>query len=187
MVMQQKTGQPVQFEITEQTRESISSWINHAELMSDEYLFSSRNRSSNHISTRQYARLVRVRYALDATHKSIANISPNKKSQSSANTAGSHKDGKYHQISGHRGGRCSGDGRTDRNLASKGPETPPGAFRGLSKADTGKIPLGDNFRPILLKNSKIMRACFSADNQSILNSSQHLACRLTICSVDRDR
>jgi integrase len=58
MVMQQKTGQPVQFEITEQTRESISSWINHAELMSDEYLFSSRNRSSNHISTRQYARLV---------------------------------------------------------------------------------------------------------------------------------
>ena len=58
MVMQQKTGQPVQFEITEQTRESISSWINHAELMSDEYLFSSRNRSSSHISTRQYARLV---------------------------------------------------------------------------------------------------------------------------------
>jgi len=58
MVMQQKTGQPVQFEITEQTRESISSWINHAELMSDEYLFISRNRSSGHISTRQYARLV---------------------------------------------------------------------------------------------------------------------------------
>ena len=56
--MQQKTGLPVQFEITEQTRESISNWINHAELMSDEYLFSSRNRSSNHISTRQYARLV---------------------------------------------------------------------------------------------------------------------------------
>ena len=56
--MQQKTGLPLQFEITEQTRESISNWINHAELMSDEYLFSSRNRSSNHISTRQYARLV---------------------------------------------------------------------------------------------------------------------------------
>lgn len=58
MVMQQKTGLPVQFEITEQTRESIRTWINQAELMSDEYLFSSRNRSSNHISTRQYARLV---------------------------------------------------------------------------------------------------------------------------------
>jgi len=58
MVMQQKTGLPVQFEITEQTRESISNWINHAELMSDEYLFKSSNRSSSHISTRQYARLV---------------------------------------------------------------------------------------------------------------------------------
>ncbi len=58
MVMQQKTGLPVQFEITDQTRESISNWINHAELMSDEYLFRSRNRSSSHISTRQYARLV---------------------------------------------------------------------------------------------------------------------------------
>jgi integrase len=31
-VMQQKTGQPVQFEITEQTRESISSWIEFAGL-----------------------------------------------------------------------------------------------------------------------------------------------------------
>ena len=58
MVMQQKTGLPVQFEITEQTRESISSWINHAELMSDDYLFKGRNRISSHISTRQYARLV---------------------------------------------------------------------------------------------------------------------------------
>ncbi len=58
IVMQQKTGLPVQFEITEQTRESISNWINHAELMSDEYLFRSRNQSSSHISTRQYARLV---------------------------------------------------------------------------------------------------------------------------------
>jgi hypothetical protein len=36
MLMQQKTGLPVQFEITEQTRESISNWINLAELMSDD-------------------------------------------------------------------------------------------------------------------------------------------------------
>ena len=57
--MQQKTQQPVQFEITEQTRDSISSWINHAELMSDDYLFKSRNRASGHISTRQYARILK--------------------------------------------------------------------------------------------------------------------------------
>lgn len=58
MVLQQKTGLPVQFEISEQTRDSISNWINHAELMPDDYLFRSRNRVSSHISTRQYARLV---------------------------------------------------------------------------------------------------------------------------------
>ena len=58
MVMQQKTGQPVQFEITEQTRESISNWITHARLMADDYLFKSRNHISSHLSTRQYARRV---------------------------------------------------------------------------------------------------------------------------------
>ena len=60
MVMQQKTGQPVKFEITEQTRDSISNWINHADLKSYDYLFKSRNRFSSHISTRQYARRVNV-------------------------------------------------------------------------------------------------------------------------------
>ncbi len=60
MVVQQKTKLPVQFEITEQTRDSISNWINLAELMSDDYLFKSRNRVSNHISTRQYSRIVDI-------------------------------------------------------------------------------------------------------------------------------
>ena len=60
MVMQQKTGQPVQFEITEQTRDSIGNWINHAELMSNDYLFKSRNQFSHHISTRQYARRLNI-------------------------------------------------------------------------------------------------------------------------------
>jgi integrase len=60
MVVQQKTRVPVQFEISEQTRDSISNWINHAELMSDDYLFKSRNRVSKHISTRQYSRRVDI-------------------------------------------------------------------------------------------------------------------------------
>ena len=58
IVMQQKTHQPVQFEITEQTRESISNWIDSANLKSQDYLFMSRFKSSPHISTRQYARIV---------------------------------------------------------------------------------------------------------------------------------
>ena len=39
MIMQQKTHRPVQFEITEQTRESVGAWISQAQLKSDQYLF----------------------------------------------------------------------------------------------------------------------------------------------------
>ena len=58
-VKQQKTGQPVQFELTEQTRDTVKEWITNAELGSGDYLFSSRLRLSPHVSTRQYARIVK--------------------------------------------------------------------------------------------------------------------------------
>ena len=59
MIMQQKTQQPVQFEITEQTREAISNWINLVQLRSNDPLFPSRFKNSPHLSTRQYARIVK--------------------------------------------------------------------------------------------------------------------------------
>lgn len=58
IVMQNKTRRPVQFEITEQTRKIVSSWITQAQLGADQYLFPSRIHASPHISTRQYARIV---------------------------------------------------------------------------------------------------------------------------------
>ena len=58
MILQQKTQQPVQFEITEQTRDALKNWIGNNHLSSEDYLFPSRIKSSNHISTRQYARIV---------------------------------------------------------------------------------------------------------------------------------
>ncbi|RQH02094.1 tyrosine-type recombinase/integrase [Paraburkholderia dinghuensis] len=57
-VMQQKTQRPVQFEITEQTRDSVAAWIRHAGLNATDFLFPSRIHDSPHLSTRQYARLV---------------------------------------------------------------------------------------------------------------------------------
>jgi integrase len=57
-VMQRKTQRPVQFEITEQTRQSIEAWIAARGLKSADFLFPSRVRTSPHLSTRQYARLV---------------------------------------------------------------------------------------------------------------------------------
>ena len=58
MVMQQKTRRPVQFEITEQTREAVATWVAHARLRSEDFMFPSRLRASPHLSTRQYARIV---------------------------------------------------------------------------------------------------------------------------------
>ena len=58
IVMQQKTQRPVQFEITEQSREAVARWIDHAKLQSEDFLFPSRLHNSAHLSTRQYARIV---------------------------------------------------------------------------------------------------------------------------------
>ena len=58
IVMQHKTQRPVQFEITEQTRDSVASWIAKAKLRPEQFLFPSRVQASLHISTRQYARIV---------------------------------------------------------------------------------------------------------------------------------
>lgn len=57
MVMQQKTKCPVQFELTEQTRDSVSQYLREIGRRSSEYLFPSRLRASSHLSTRQYARI----------------------------------------------------------------------------------------------------------------------------------
>lgn len=57
-VVQQKTGRPVQFEITEQTRESVGRWIRQRSGRNSDYLFPSPVRPDRPISTRQYARLV---------------------------------------------------------------------------------------------------------------------------------
>jgi integrase len=57
-VIQQKTGRPVPFEITEPTREALVAWLAVRGRRADDWLFPSRSRRGGHITTRQYARLV---------------------------------------------------------------------------------------------------------------------------------
>ena len=57
-ILQLKTQKPVQFEITGLTRETLSEWVQYASLQNEGYLFKSRFHSSQHLSTRQYARIV---------------------------------------------------------------------------------------------------------------------------------
>jgi len=59
-VMQMKTKRPVQFEITKQTRNSLSELIKSQNLSSTDYLFKSRFHQSDHITTRQYARILKT-------------------------------------------------------------------------------------------------------------------------------
>ena len=54
-VIQQKTGQPVPFEITEPTRDALAVWLKVRGRRHDDWLFPSRSRPGDHVSTRQYA------------------------------------------------------------------------------------------------------------------------------------
>jgi len=56
--VQQKIGRPVQFEITSDVRASLLAWLERRGGTVDEYAFPSRVDHANHMSTRQYARLV---------------------------------------------------------------------------------------------------------------------------------
>jgi len=57
-VIQQKTKQPVKFEITPKTQKALTNWISRAGLRSVDYLFPSCIYRDNHITAQQYARIV---------------------------------------------------------------------------------------------------------------------------------
>jgi integrase len=59
IVMQQKTQRPVQFEITDQAKTALADWIHETALRPHDFLFPSPLTRSNHLSTRQYSRIVR--------------------------------------------------------------------------------------------------------------------------------
>lgn len=58
IVVQQKTGRPVQFELTADVRASLLAWLERRGGTIDDYAFPSRVNHVHHMSTRQYARLV---------------------------------------------------------------------------------------------------------------------------------
>ena len=58
LVVQQKTGRPVQFELLEAARASLLEWLERRGGGLDEFAFPSRAEPARPISTRQYARLV---------------------------------------------------------------------------------------------------------------------------------
>jgi len=57
-VRQKKTGRPVRFELTEQTRQAVDEYLRATNKKPGEFLFAGRRGPQKNITTRQYARLV---------------------------------------------------------------------------------------------------------------------------------
>jgi integrase len=57
-IRQKKTGQPVRFELTEQTRQAVDDYLRAARKKPHEFLFTGRRDPQRGLTTRQYARLV---------------------------------------------------------------------------------------------------------------------------------
>ena len=57
-VRQRKTGRPVKFEITEQTRQAIDDFLAESGKRPGEFLFTGRRGKDRNLTTRQYARLL---------------------------------------------------------------------------------------------------------------------------------
>lgn len=57
-VIQQKTGRPVPFELTDPTREALTAWLRRRPTAIGDWLFPSRSRPGDHVTARQYGRLL---------------------------------------------------------------------------------------------------------------------------------
>ena len=58
IVRQKKTGRPVKFELTDQTREAVDDYLKAASKKPGEFLFTGRRGPGQNMTTRQYARLL---------------------------------------------------------------------------------------------------------------------------------
>ena len=57
-IVQQKSGPPVPFELTDSTRDALTTWLRKRASREDDWLFPSRSRHGDHVTTRQYGRLL---------------------------------------------------------------------------------------------------------------------------------
>lgn len=58
--IQQKTGKPVPFELTDATKEALAAWLSVRSSKGTDWLWPSRSHAGEHVTTRQYGRLVDV-------------------------------------------------------------------------------------------------------------------------------
>ena len=114
-IRQRKTGRPVRFELTDQTRMAIDEYLRLTGRKPGQLLFAGRRDGTRGLTTRQYARLVQewvasigldpgeVRHALPAPHEGSADLPPDREPQGCATFARPFEDRKHRSLPRHRG------------------------------------------------------------------------------------
>ena len=108
-IRQRKTGQPVKFELSEQTRQAIEDYLRASGKKPGDFLFSSRRHSGRFMTTRQYARLVLewigsiglVRDAFVETHEGDSDLPSDRQPTCGAAFARSHENREHSPLSRH--------------------------------------------------------------------------------------
>jgi integrase len=110
-IVQKTTGRPVQFEISEQSRNSVEAWLPTLRATGSRYIFPTRIHASPHISIRQYARLVHrwiksiglesasYGHALNAPHEGCPDLSQDRKLACSPTSPRSYQIGEHRPVS----------------------------------------------------------------------------------------
>ncbi|MEZ2408853.1 tyrosine-type recombinase/integrase [Bosea sp. RCC_152_1] len=57
-IIPQKTGRPVPFELTDTIRDALTAWLRGRTCVANDWLYPSRSRAGDHVTTRQYGRLL---------------------------------------------------------------------------------------------------------------------------------
>ncbi len=114
-VRQKKTGRPVRFELTEQTRQALDAYLKTANKKPGEFLFTGpRGVGSMHDHPAIRAAFIRVdrqhrvgpspvRYPFAETNKGDTDLPPDRQSASCAAIARSYQDREHRQVSWYRG------------------------------------------------------------------------------------
>jgi integrase len=127
-VRQNKTGLPVRFEITEQTRQAIDDHLAATQKRPGDFLFHGRRDKGCCLSTRQYARLLSEWIAsigldpsLFGTHslrRTKATLIYRRTGNLRAVAPWAHQGGAYGQVPRHRDRRCARHRRADRRVST---------------------------------------------------------------------
>ena len=110
MVIQQKTKRPVQFELLEPARSSLLAWLERRGGSVDNFAFPSRIDRTDHLSLRQYARLVGewvsgiraptrgLRNGFPPTHQGCLDLQADRQSSSGSDSARTCEDRKHRAL-----------------------------------------------------------------------------------------